>query len=128
MSKYEKLFLKASEVAKNAYAPYSGFKVGAALLAKDGRIFLGTNVENISYGGTLCAERNAFAGAVAEGARDFEAIAVYGGGGEAWPCGICRQFMHEFGEDLIVVTGSSAENLREVSLKELLPKAFEIRR
>lgn len=128
MSKYRELFLQAVEVQENAYAPYSNFKVGAALLAKDGTVYKGVNVENLSYGGTVCAERGAFLRAIAEGQREFEAIAVSGNGGEAWPCGICRQFMSEFGKDLIVITGSSADDLTEVRLEDLFPRAFEIRR
>ena len=85
----QKLYETAKDAAKNAFAPFSNFHVGAALLASDGRIFTGCNVENSSYGATICAERTALVKAVSEGSRDFIAIAVVSQDGEAWPCGIC---------------------------------------
>lgn len=115
---------------ENAYAPYSGYRVGAALLAKDGRIFTGSNLENASYGATICAERSAFAAAVSVGVREFAAIAVAGGKGEqadpvAPPCGICRQVMAEFCTgDFNVILGDEKE-LKVYSLRELLPLSFD---
>ncbi|MFV0518623.1 MAG: cytidine deaminase [Aminipila sp.] len=123
---YKDLFIKSREVAKNAYAPFSKFNVGAALLASDGRVFTGVNVENSSFGGTICAERTAFTKAISEGVREFTAIAITGNGKEAWPCGICRQFMYEFAPDLTVITGDSEEDLQIMPLRELLPHGFKL--
>lgn len=115
----------------NAYAPYSGYRVGAALLTADGRVFIGCNMENASYGATICAERSAFAAAISAGAREFKAIAIAGGKGEAAdaatsPCGICRQVMAEFcGKDFTVVLGNE-EVLEQFTLEELLPMSFQL--
>ncbi len=122
----KKLFLKSREAAKNSYAPFSNFNVGAALLAKSGTVYTGINVENSSLGGTICAERTAFTKAISEGEREFDAIAISGNGGEAWPCGICRQFMYEFAPDLIVITGDDEEHLEKMTLRELLPHGFKL--
>lgn len=123
---YRELYKTADEARKNAYAPFSQFKVGAALLAESGKIYTGVNVENSSYGGTICAERVAFTKAISEGERVFKAIAISAGETEAMPCGICRQFMYEFGPELIVITGKSEESLREHSLDQLLPEGFRL--
>jgi cytidine deaminase len=120
------LYRTAKKAAENAYAPYSGFKVGAALLAADGSVFTGVNVENSSYGAAICAERTAFVKAVSEGKREFVKIAVASRQGAAWPCGICRQFMYEFNEALVVVTGDSEERLESHTLSELLLKGFKL--
>ena len=120
------LYLKAKKASEKAYAPYSGFKVGAALLAADGAVFTGVNVENSSYGAAICAERTAFVKAVSEGRRDFLKIAVASSGGSAWPCGICRQFMYEFNENLLVITGDDEEHLEKHPLNELLLKGFKL--
>ena len=91
---------KAHEAMKNAYSPYSGFKVGAAILTKDGKIFTGCNVENASYGATICAERCAATKAVSEGSNEFTAIAIVSSSDKfTYPCGICRQFLSEFFEE-----------------------------
>ncbi|MBQ9931492.1 MAG: cytidine deaminase [Firmicutes bacterium] len=123
---YKELYDQAAQAKEKAYAPYSNFQVGAALLAKDGRIFTGVNVENGSYGATICAERTACVKAVSEGYKEFSALAIASSGGEAWPCGICRQFLYEFGGDLAVITGEDREHLRVLSLNELLPEAFRL--
>jgi len=120
------LYILAKNATANAYAPYSGFQVGAALLAADGRVFTGVNVENSSYGAAICAERTAFVKAVSEGCRDFLKIAVASAGGSAWPCGICRQFMYEFNENLIVITGDDEDYLESHKLNELLLKGFKL--
>lgn len=124
--KYRELFRTAQQVVQYAYAPYSRFKVGAALLTKSGEVFTGVNVENSSFGATICAERTAFVKAVSEGHRDFEAIAVVSSDGEAYPCGICRQFMFEFGDDVKVITGEDEEHLHIAEIKELLPEGFRL--
>ena len=123
------LLTLAEKARENAYVPYSHFKVGAALLCKSGNIFLGCNVENASYGGTICAERNAFTTAIAAGEREFSAIAICGGINESinecLPCGICRQFMAEFtpNGDLLVITGNARRpNIYPLSM--LLPYSF----
>ncbi|MBQ9961368.1 MAG: cytidine deaminase [Firmicutes bacterium] len=121
------LYEKALSAMQNAYAPYSKFTVGAALLASSGHIYTGVNVENASYGATICAERTAFVKAISEGERNFEAIAIVSGEGKAWPCGICRQFMLEFVEDdFNIITGDSIESLEMRTMKELLPEAFRL--
>jgi len=128
------LLEKALEARENAYAPYSHFLVGAAVLAEDGRIFTGCNVENASYGATICAERNAAARAVAEGARTFTAIAIAGGTesegitDECFPCGICRQVLSEFasedGMQVILWDGKGEPGV--YSLSHLLPSSFRL--
>ena len=124
----KELFLLAKSVRDKAYAPYSKFNVGAALLAKSGKTYTGVNIENASYPAGLCAERAAFASAVSAGEREFSAITIYSDKDEAWPCGICRQFMFEFssGEDLRVITGSDEDNLEVLSIGELLVKGFRL--
>lgn len=123
---YKDLYKTALAAAENAYAPFSEFKVGAALLTGSGNIYTGVNVENSSYGGTICAERTAFVKAVSEGERDFSAIAIAVSGSEALPCGICRQFMYEFEPELDVITGIDEENLRVQKLNILLPEGFRL--
>ena len=110
---------------KRAYAPYSGFRVGAALLAKDGRAFSGCNVEGASYGNTICAERCALVKAVSEGAREFEAIAVCADTEDfCTPCGICRQMLYEFSPEMTVLCANRRGEFRKVRLSELLPCGF----
>lgn len=124
---YKELYAKALEARENAYAPFSGFKVGAALLTEDGKIYTGVNIENSSYGATICAERTAFVKAISEGYRDFKALAVTAGSEqEALPCGICRQFMYEFSPELEVITGTDIEHLNVRTLEELLPGGFRL--
>ncbi len=119
------LVARAREAQRSAYAPYSGYRVGAALLARDGRVFLGCNVENASYGLAICAERVAMVKAISEGARAFSAIAIVVPGSRlASPCGACRQFLFEFGARLIVVLAGSARRFRTTTLDLLLPGAF----
>lgn len=118
---------RAREVRANAYAPYSRFPVGAALLAADGRVFTGCNVENASYGLANCAERVAIGKAVSEGVQQFAAIAVIGPEDvqPCAPCGACRQVLYEFEPDLPVIFPSAAEGGFQVQrMSELLPGAF----
>ena len=126
---YQALMLAAAEARKLSYSPYSGYRVGAALLAADGRVFTGCNVENAGFSATNCAERTAVFKAVSEGAREFKAIAIAGGRGETLsplcsPCGICRQVLAEFcTADLPVILGTP-DNWTVHPLGELLPLAF----
>lgn len=118
----DELLAAAWQVRDAAYAPYSNFAVGAALLAADGRIFVGCNVENISFGLTNCAERVAIGTAVAAGVRDFSAVAVVADTGvPISPCGACRQVLAEFGVPLVILA-NRREHLR-FRLEELLPRA-----
>lgn len=126
MMEYKDLYKAADAIKHNAYAPYSGFQVGAALLAESGKVYTGVNVENSSFGGTICAERTAFLKAISEGERSFKAIAIAASGGEALPCGICRQFMYEFGPELDVITGEYEDSLRVQTLNQLLPEGFRL--
>ena len=113
----------ATAVRLRAYAPYSNFQVGAALLAKDGRIFTGCNVENLSYGLTICAERNAIFAAVAAGVREFAAIAIVADTREpVSPCGACRQVMAEFG-DFKIIAATLAGRVFESTVAALLPRS-----
>jgi cytidine deaminase len=115
----------AIEAAHRAYAPYSRFAVGAAVLSADGRIHTGANVENASFGLSICAERNAIFRAVADGARQIDAVVVYTPtGGATPPCGACRQVLCEFGADALVVCCSDGASDRHYRLAELLPDAF----
>ena len=118
---------------EKAYAPYSEYKVGAALLASNGEIIKGCNIENASYGATNCAERTAFFKAVSEGCVSFEAIAIVGGKASeeqltdfAYPCGICRQVMREFTnpKQFKVIVARSTSDYRIHTLDELLPESF----
>ena len=121
-----KLLAAAVKAAKNSYSPYSHFAVGAAILTKGGNIYLGTNIENVSYGGTVCAERVAVWKAVSEGELEMEAIAVVGPGTkEGYPCAICRQVLLEFGLDMLVISGDAQGNyLGERTLRDLVPFPF----
>ena len=118
------LIERAREARSRAYAPYSEYPVGAALLARTGQIFKGANVENAAYGTTMCAERIAAFTAVSKGERAFDAIAVVTENGGA-PCGSCRQVLSEFGEDLLVIVADAEGKIHlETKLKDLLPHAF----
>ena len=119
----------AVEARKASYSPYSGFRVGAALLGKSGKVYLGCNVENAAYTPTNCAERTAVFKAVSEGEREFDAIAIVGGKGEELaelcaPCGVCRQVLAEFcDKDFRVVLGNP-DGIKTYTIAELLPLSF----
>lgn len=118
------LVKKALEGQKKAYAPYSQYYVGAAILTKSGKIYTGCNIENASYGLCNCAERTALFKAVSEGEKEFEAIAVVTRDG-GMPCGACRQVLNEFNPDLHIITLDESGTIRnELSLGQLLPQAF----
>ena len=125
------LVRQALEARKQAYAPYSGYTVGAALLTVNGHRYLGGNIENASYGATNCAERTAFFKAVSEGERKFTAIAIAGGTAGVdpveydYPCGICSQVMQEFcRDDFVIYVVKSEQDYQRYTLKELLPFGF----
>lgn len=126
----EQLLSMAQEAMTHAYAPYSGYKVGAALLCGDGRVYRGCNIENASYSPTNCAERTAFFQAIYDGHRDFVAIAVVGGKdgaitGAFPPCGVCRQVMREFcGDEFVVYIGGKNGDYETLTLAQLLPYSF----
>jgi cytidine deaminase len=117
------LLARAAEARMAAYVPYSRFPVGAALRSEDGTVYTGCNVENASYGLTICAERNAVAHAVAEGARKFDAVAVVTENGVT-PCGMCRQVLAEFGPTMTVIVADAAGNRHTYNMADLLPAAF----
>jgi cytidine deaminase len=119
----EKLVAQARETRQRAYAPYSGYRVGAALLTKSGRIYTGCNVENAVYPLCTCAERVAVVKAVSEGEQEFDALAVATENGGA-PCGSCRQTLREFGEDIVVLIADAGGAYRETTVAELLPDSF----
>ena len=114
----------AREAREYAYAPYSGFRVGAALLADDGAVYTGCNVENSSFGLTCCAERTALFSAVANGDHLFLAIAIAADGTPVPPCGACRQVLSEFAPDLPVILAGPNDEHRTLSLTNLLPEPF----
>jgi cytidine deaminase len=117
----------ARRASEAAYCPYSGFSVGAAVMSEDGRIFSGCNVENASYGLTICAERNAIFQAVAAGARRIVAVAIFTPTEKpAAPCGACRQVINEFGPDTVVRSTCAREQDLQWTISELLPGAFEL--
>jgi cytidine deaminase len=123
----EELVGLARECMRRSYSPYSGYRVGAALLCRDGSVVTACNVENVSYGLTMCAERVAVARAVSEGQRDFVAIAITSDGSEAvTPCGACRQVLAEFALDLRVVSQGTGRRRTRI-LRELLPEPFLVR-
>ncbi|MCY4080534.1 MAG: cytidine deaminase [Caldilineaceae bacterium] len=119
----QQLVAAAQSARRQAHAPYSSYFVGAAVLTADGEIIPGCNVENASYGGTICAERVALTSAVAQGKRQFSAIAVVTVDG-ASPCGLCRQVMIELGAEMDVYISDEAGNFRSTTARALLPDAF----
>ena len=130
----KELVSQAVAAMDRAYAPYSRHKVGAALLASDGRVFTGCNIENAAYSPSVCAERTAIFKAVSEGVRDFRAIAVVGGRdgvmtGLFPPCGVCRQVLREFcGEDFPIHLGGPDGQIETTTLGDLLPLSFSAER
>lgn len=120
-----KLADMARNARNNAYAPYSKFLVGAALLGRSGRVYTGCNVENASFGLTICAERTALVKAVSEGEREFMALALVGNGPEfTYPCGACLQVLAEFAPEIKIISVDGAGQTRSISLRELLPQVF----
>lgn len=123
----QELIIKAKEAMNNAYAPYSNFKVGAALLTKDNQVYTGCNIENASYGATNCAERTAIFKAISEGVKEFKKIAVVSSSDEyTYPCGICRQVISEFMSEGEVIFGNSEGKILNIKATELFPYRFEL--
>ena len=133
MDEYGYLIRSAIDMLAFSYAPYSRFKVGAALLAKNGKVYGGCNIENIAFSPTNCAERTAFFRAIAEGVREFDAIAIVGGKDGVLteyspPCGVCRQVMQEFcnPSEFKIILAVSETNYKVYTLSELLPLGFDV--
>ncbi len=126
----EQLVKHAVEAATNAHNPYSKFSVGAALLGKNGELFLGANIENVSYGLTICAERSAFCAAITAGCREFETIAIVASSDTPpQPCGACRQVMAEFCDgkfEVVLATINNPEKIKAYILDDLLPHQFKL--
>mgnify|MGYP000235730835 CR=1 FL=1 len=120
------LIAQAKCAANNAYAPFSKFKVGAALMTKSGKVYTGCNIENSSYGLTICAERVAIFKAISEGEREFIAMAIYNKEEKPYPCGACRQVMFEFngGDMLVIIATDHSKDV--LTLADLLPKGFKL--
>lgn len=119
------LVQKALDMRAYSYAPYSHFRVGAALESQDGQVFTGCNVENAAYGSTICAERTALVKAVTEGVTHFRRIAIAGDSEDyCWPCGACRQMLREFGTELEVLVANRNGAYQRLRLDELLPHSF----
>ena len=126
---WEKLREAAEKVIGNAYAPFSNYRVAAALLTKKGHIYTGVNVENSSYGLTICAERVAVFNAVTSGEREFEAILILSFGNvPAYPCGACRQVLAEFSPNIAIGVVSPSGAIETMTLSELLPKTFRFQK
>ena len=125
MENYKKMIELAQSAMKNSYSPYSHFKVGACLKTVNGKYFVGTNIENSSYGASICAERSALSCAISSGEKDFEAIAIVSSGDDFCPpCGICRQVLSEFSDDIKVVLAKSPQDYVVYTLSELLSHKF----
>ena len=121
----QELVERAFSMLEQAYCPYSGFPVGAALECDDGTVYTGCNVENAAYGSTICAERTALVKAVSEGKRSFVRLAIAGNSEDCcWPCGACRQMLYEFAPELKVLAARKDHSYEETTLSELLPHGF----
>lgn len=129
MISYQQLINEAARARENAYAPYSGFRVGAAIVTEDGKIFTGCNIENSSFSATNCAERTALFTAVSAGETRFKALAVVGGKEKLLPmcvpCGVCRQVLSEFCSPEFTIILGTPQNYKEYTLQELFPLPFE---
>ena len=121
---YIKLLNIAKDAKKNSYNPYSKFKVGCAVLCDNGEIYLGANIENVSYGLTICAERVAIFNAVSNGAKKIKAVALYTDKKDITPCGACRQVIFEFSKDADIIYNSKNGKIKVANIKSLLPDSF----
>ena len=125
MKQYKELLLEAHKAQENSYSPYSNFKVGAAVLTKEGHIYSGCNVENASYGATNCAERTAIFKAVSEGEKEIVAVAIVGSNNEfTYPCGICRQVISEFMSEGDFVVENAEGEMKVIPFNEMFPYTF----
>ncbi|MBQ8908748.1 MAG: cytidine deaminase [Clostridia bacterium] len=121
----QELIKKALEARQNSYSPYSNYKVGAALLTEEGKVYLGTNVENCGYSPSNCAERSAFFSAISNGDSKFTKLAVVGSSeGIAYPCGICRQVIVELAPNIEIICAKDENTYEVLTIKDLLPHAF----
>jgi len=119
------LILKAMQARENSYSPYSNFKVGAALLTKNNKIYLGTNVENCAFGPTNCAERSALFSAISNGEKDFSKIAIIGSNNDfCYPCGVCRQVILELAPRIEIICAKNENEFEVLNINDLLPKSF----
>lgn len=122
----EKLIKKAIEAQKNSYSPYSKFPVGAALLTKSNKVFLGTNIENAVNSVSCCAERSAFYSAISNGEKEFTKIAIIGNGKEyIYPCGVCRQSILELAPNIEIICAKNEKDYKVLTINDLLPNAFK---
>ena len=119
-----KLLKKAKEAFKNSYSPYSQYRVAAAVLAKSGKIYGGTNIENASYGLSMCAERVAIFSAIANGAKKIKAVAIWTSKGNTTPCGACRQVIAEFSNNADIIYNTKDNTVKIEKISSLLPKSF----
>lgn len=122
--KYSQLLQIAKDFSNNSYSPYSEFKVGAAVLCEEGKVFGGTNVENVSYGLSMCAERVAIFSAIANGAKQIKAVAIYTPKGDTTPCGACRQVIAEFSNNADIIYNTKNNKIKIEKNSSLLPKSF----
>ena len=121
---YKQLLDYAKQISEKSYSPYSKFKVGAAVLCEDNKVFLGTNIENVSYGLSMCAERVAVFTAVANGCKKIKAVAIYSKKGNVTPCGACRQVIAEFSKTADVICNTKEDKFTVTKISSLLPKSF----
>lgn len=121
---YKELLSFAEQSVENSYSPYSKFQVGAAVLCEDGKVYCGTNIENASYGLSICAERVAIFTAVSNGSKNIKAIAVYSKGGNVTPCGACRQVILEFSQKADIIYNDKNNKIKVDKIMSLLPKSF----
>lgn len=123
----EELIKRSIEAQKYSFSPYSHVCVGAAILTKENKIFTGCNIENASFGATICAERNAIFKAISEGEKEFKAIAITSNLDDfIYPCGICRQVLSEFSPDITIILKSKNNEIKVKTIKELLPNSFTL--
>ncbi len=121
---YQQLLEYAKQISENSYSPYSKFKVGAAVLCEDGKVFCGTNVENVSYGLSMCAERTAIFTAISNGCKNIKAVAIYSKKGNVTPCGACRQVILEFSKKADIIYNTDKYNFKVLKISSLLPNSF----
>ena len=121
---YQQLLEYARQASENSYSPYSKFRVGAAVLCEDNKVFCGTNIENASYGLSMCAERTAIFTAISNGCKSIKAVAIYSKKGDVTPCGACRQVILEFSKTADVVYNTGKDKLKIVKISSLLPNSF----